>query len=236
MFLECPWVSMVFPQFFLSWGPNQPHVQRQEGRDVLPAAVGHEASGASDIVMYKMSHTPIYIYILCILCVYKKYITLYIYMYIYYIYIYIYIYLYPPPLRGVGGKNRNIQKGGCNPPHTPRNMSAKYFWFICGRIRQWKILALSVVHQRAPGGVVRYVQTGWSSHFHVSSPQIVFVIFLRGGGAKPWYFSALEAPPGTNSIATIGLRFWISSKTRSRSSQRSCAVCFFDLCISNWHI
>ena len=61
-----PWVSMVFPQFFLSWGPNQPHVQRQEGRDVLPAAVGHEASGASDIVMYKMSHTPIYIYIVYI--------------------------------------------------------------------------------------------------------------------------------------------------------------------------
>ena len=53
---------MVFPQFFLSWGPNQSHVQRQEGRDVLPAAVGHEASGASDIVMYKMSHIPIYIY------------------------------------------------------------------------------------------------------------------------------------------------------------------------------
>ena len=91
---------MVFPQFFLSWGPNQPHVQRQEGRDVLPAAVGHEASGASDIVMYKMSHTPIYIY--CVYCAYIKNILLYIYMYIYYIYIYIYLFI-SPPLRGGGG-------------------------------------------------------------------------------------------------------------------------------------
>ena len=64
---------MVFPHFFLSWGPNQSHVQRQEGRDVLPAAVGHEASGASDIVMYKMS-LYIYMYV-CMYIVYIVYIV-----------------------------------------------------------------------------------------------------------------------------------------------------------------
>ena len=43
-------------------------------------------------------------------------------------------------------------------PPTPRNISDENFWFIYGRIRQWKILAQSVMHQRAFVDVVRYVQ------------------------------------------------------------------------------
>ena len=53
-------------------------------------------------------------------------------------------------------------------------------------------------------------------HFHVCfSPQALLENFLRGRGAKPWYFTALEAPR-RNSIAAVGFRFWESSKTRAK--------------------
>ena len=42
------------------------------------------------------------------------------------------------------------------------------------------------------------------------SPQALLENFLRGRGAKPWYFTALEAPR-RNSIAAVGFRFWESS-------------------------
>lgn len=87
MLLEFPQVSMCFHVFSTCllhlrarsrgngetpWGPNQSHVQRQEGRDVLPAAVGHEASGPSDIVLDKMPHTPIaYMYIVYVVPLYN---------------------------------------------------------------------------------------------------------------------------------------------------------------------
>ena len=38
------------------------------------------------------------------------------------------------------------------------------------------------------------------------SPQALLEKFLRGGGAKPLYFTALE-PPLRNSIAAVGFRF-----------------------------
>jgi len=44
-------------------------------------------------------------------------------------------------------------------------------------------------------------------HFHVFfSPQALLENFLKGRGAKPWYFTALEAPR-RNSIAAVGFRF-----------------------------
>ena len=93
------------------------------------------------------------------------------------------------------------------------------------------------MHQRAPADVVRYVQTGWSVHFYIIvSSQILLETFFdifEGGVAKPWYFTALEAPLPINSIAAVGLRFWVSWENRSKGSRRSCAVCFLDLCIAN---
>ena len=140
---------------------------------------------------------------------------------------------YPTACRGELKTGIFQKRGGGG--HTPRNISDENFWFTYGRIRQWKILALSFMHQGASVDVVRYVQSVWSVHFLFSLPKLCLWIF-GGGGAKPWYFTALEAPPPTNSIVEVGFRFWVSSKTRSRSSHRSYAVCFFDLCISTWYI
>jgi hypothetical protein len=57
------------------------------------------------------------------------------------------------------------------------------------------LLALSIMHQRAPVEVVRCVQTSWSADFHVFlSPSFAWENF-EGGGAKPWYLTALEATP-----------------------------------------
>ena len=39
------------------------------------------------------------------------------------------------------------------------------------------------------------------------------------------FYSSRSHPP-RNSIAALAFRFWVSSKTRGGSSQRSCAVCF----------
>ena len=50
-----------------------------------------------------------------------------------------------------------------------------------------------------------------------SLPKLCLWFFFEGGGAKPWYFTALEASPPSNSIAAVGFRFWVSSKARGRS-------------------
>ena len=47
-----------------------------------------------------------------------------------------------------------------------------------------------------------------------------------GGRCKTMAFYSSRSHPPRNSIAAVGFRFWISSKTRGGSSQRSCAVCF----------
>ena len=121
-----------------------------------------------------------------------------------------------PKLAYRRGKNWNISKGGVT-PHTPRNISAKNVWFRYGRIRQWKILALSVMHERAPVDVARYVQTGWSEHFHVFfSPQNFGCEMFEGGRCKAIVFYSSRSPPPTNSIAAVGFRFWVSSKTLQR--------------------
>ena len=139
----------------------------------------------------------------------------------------------------VGGKHWNFKFGG-----VTTLLHLKIFQLeisdlytdIYGRIRQWKILALSVMHDKAPVDVGRYVQTGWSMQFHVFfSPQALLVIFFEGGGAKPWYFTALEASPPSNSIAAVGFRFWVSSKARGRSGagvrRGDARFAFWSMCI-----
>ena len=71
--------------------------------------------------------------------------------------------------------------------------------------------------------------------FSFFSPNLVWN--FEGGRCKAIvFYSSRSHPPPTNSIVEVGFRFWISSKTRSRSSQKSYAVSFFDLCISTWYI
>ena len=117
-----------------------------------------------------------------------------------------------------------------SPPAHLEIFQLKNVWFIYGRIRQWKILALSVMHERAPVDVARSVQTGWSEHFHVFlSPQNFGCEMFEGGRCKAIVFYSSRSPPHkfhcSSRIPFLSI-FKDSSKTRSRSSQKSCPVCF----------
>ena len=108
-------------------------------------------------------------------------------------------------------------------PPTPRNISARNFWLIYGRIRQWKILALSVLHQRE---VVDVVQAGSSAHLIFFSPQALLVKLLRGR-CKTMVFYALEATHPQKFHCSSRVPFPSIFKDQGAGVwQRSCTVCF----------
>ena len=124
-----------------------------------------------------------------------------------------------------------VKKGSVTPP-TPRNISAKKY-LIYGRIRQWKNLsALSFAASGTYGcGQIRANQLKGAFLNLFLSPN-PFSWHVWNEGAKPCktmvFYSSRRTTP-TNSIAALGFRLWMSSKT----SQRSCPVRFFHLCRAN---
>ena len=82
------------------------------------------------------------------------------------------------------------------------------------------------MHQRASVDVVTTCKPAAARIFMCFlSPSFACEI-LEGGSCKTIIFYSSRSHPPRNSIAAVGFRFWVSSKTRGKSSQRSCAVCF----------
>ena len=142
----------------------------------------------------------IYIWYIYMIYIYIWYIFIYIYIHLMlhtYVWHYLTIYCHPSLFRG----------GGAGLALTPKYFSKKNLVYIYIYTVESGTGGCGQVH-------ANQLKRTFPCFF---SPQALLEKFLRGAGAKPWHFTALEAtPPEIPLQHKDSVRFWESSKTSAK--------------------